>query len=141
MRIAKSFSRVGLLAVGFVLLGIVGCGGSSKTMGTVEGKVTYQGKPVSGAQVMLQSPETGVADTGRLNDQGYYKIANPLAIGKYLVSVVPIQDLPPAGSGKPVPPPANPENIPVRYRTSDKSGLEVKVVKGSNTFDVKMTAK
>jgi hypothetical protein len=142
MNIAKSLGRVQLLAVGFALLSVVGCsGGNAKATGTLEGKVTYEGKPVSGAQVMLQSPETGAADTARLTDQGSYKIANPLVVGRYLVSIVPVQDLPPAGSGKPLPPPANPENIPVRYRTPDKSGLDVKLVKGTNTFDVKMTAK
>lgn len=79
-----------LLFAGLTL--VVGC---SKTTprGIVKGRVTIGTKPVTGATVLFENTETGVAVNAPLDPDGRYEVktyqGDGLPIGSYKVAVVP----------------------------------------------------
>ncbi len=64
-------------------LALTGC---SKPVGTVSGKVIYQGKPLKGGSVSFVSTEGGQSFAAGLNDDGTYSIPKILG-GAYKVCV------------------------------------------------------
>ena len=76
-----------------ILLGVTGCGHRRPTTYPVSGVVTLDGKPVSGATVMLRPEAGGRPAVGTTNERGEFKLTtfqqNDGALpGKYAVSVV-----------------------------------------------------
>jgi hypothetical protein len=83
MRQLVSFS-IGLV----ILIGVVGCGPKRSRSGVVTGKVTYGGKAVNGAALLLY-PSSGEAKdpiTIPVTQEGEYRITD-MPLGKYKVVV------------------------------------------------------
>jgi hypothetical protein len=140
------FARRSLL-VGLILMTgtLAGCG--SRTA-TVTGRVTYQGKPVSGGSVIVYCSDKQIA-RGIIGVDGTYSIPN-VPYGSSAVTVqaparVPVglrvqQTLPPA-SGGPIPPTVESNDparltIPLRYTVPEESGLSVVIDRGLVNYDL-----
>lgn len=133
------------LVGGLVLLASPGCGPTGPQMGSVSGKVTFNGKPVTKGMVTFVSSEPNRPNaTGMLQSDGSYSLNTPehgsgALVGEYKVAV----------SGKDpdaynqVVAPGEPmkieSSIPAKFENPDSSGLTAKVVSGSNmhNFDLK----
>ena len=117
-----------------------GCGGSSgpvKKVGTLSGKVTFNGAPVTEGQVAFIDQATGSAGGSPLGTDGTYKVPEALTIGNYAVVVQP-PPLPMPEQGKPAPKPQAYANIPRKYHDIGSSGLTTSIKEGANTFDIDM---
>ncbi|MDB5341216.1 MAG: hypothetical protein JWN70_6835 [Planctomycetaceae bacterium] len=129
-----------------VLCGVVaGCGSSgppAPKVGTVSGKVKFKGEPVKEGQVLFEDPTQGQLAGANLKSDGTYYVTTAeggLRVGTYGVKVtaVPVAS-DPVMNPKPVPP-ADPANIPKKYRNAKTSGLTLVVKQGGNTYDIEMT--
>ncbi len=129
-----------LVAMAGLIIFASGCSASAPT-GTLQGKVTYEDKPVTAATLQFQSSQTGAAIAANVDPNGSYKIETPVALGTYSAIVLPFNDAPPAGSTPTPPKPKERPDIPTIYRASNTSPLTVTIKAGVNTFDVKMTSK
>jgi len=124
--------RWGLLA-GLVVAACwaAGCAGGPPT-GSVSGKVTCNGAPLSAGVVLFSNPQTGVGASAALDASGTYTIKS-IPTGQYQVAI------------QPPPPPAPHEmqqasaapraSIPQKYQDPKKSGLTATVKEGANTQD------
>ncbi len=118
----------------------LGCGGSSgpvKKVGTVSGKVTFKGAPVTEGQIAFIDQATGSAGGSPLGADGSYKLPQALTTGNYAVVIQP-PPLPMPEEGKPPPKPQPYANIPKKYREISTSGLSISIKEGTNPFDVEM---
>lgn len=133
------------LTICLVALPFSGCSKkSTKELGTLSGKVTYEGEPVAEGEVTFIPEGEGVAVQVKLNEDGTYNVRGSgspgLELGAYKVTVTPptivTPDTPnsPGGiSQKPV------KNIPGKYHNPNTSGLKVTVSSTSaETFDIEM---
>ncbi|WP_437229631.1 carboxypeptidase-like regulatory domain-containing protein [Planctomicrobium sp. SH661] len=128
--------------LGLTLLLASGCGAAASreekaTVGGISGKVTFEGKPVTEGQVVFTNSEINTEVPGNLDAQGNYSV-NGVVVGEALVSVRP---LPPPTSmdvNAPKVKPADPADIPKKYRSAKTSGLKLQVEKGAMTFDIDM---
>ena len=121
----------------------LGCGEPAEPVGTVTGKVTFNGAPVEEGVVNFFSQATNTGGSGELGSGGSYSAPagqKGLPLGEYEVYVVPptvvLSDTAesPGGEGyKEV------DNIPQKYRSSGTSELKVTVAEGPNSFDIQMT--
>ena len=77
-------------AFGVAIIAIVGFAGCTrpKPMGTVSGKVTVAGKPVTIGQVQFFN-EKAAGCSAALNDAGEYAMPDPIPAGTYAVAVNP----------------------------------------------------
>ncbi|MDB5339948.1 MAG: hypothetical protein JWN70_5567 [Planctomycetaceae bacterium] len=132
MAIQRDWGRFGgvwLLLAGMLLSG---CGGSGKPEGSVAGKVTYNGNPVTSGTVNFLST-AGVGAQAKINN-GAYQVNGPLATGEYSVYVAPPLPTPQPPGTKPVPPPKF--EVPAKYQDAKQSGLKVTVKAGRNDLPV-----
>ncbi len=123
-----------------VLLGLlacvswyVGCGSSAPPTGSVSGKVTYNGKPLTTGVVTFINEKAGSGASGDINASGDYRIAL-IRTGEYNVA---IHRRPPAPGGKTI---VNGNmrlrlSIPEKYQDHQTSGLTATVKEGNNTAD------
>ena len=147
IRNQKSEIRNGFLrasAVFLMLPGVLlpGCGGSGLSLGTVSGKVTCQGKPVTVGTVVFV-PEKGPSASGALDANGRYALSTKspgdgAVVGKHRVIVSP------PTKGLPLEPGKRPSprtvvkpisNIPLKFQNVKTSGLSADVRPGNNAFD------
>lgn len=113
---------------GFTMLALtVGLTGCSNRFPTAEvsGKVTLDGKPLSGATVMFV-PERGVAAAGTLQPDGTFRLisgrpGNGAVIGSHKVAVMPADPLK--------------AHFPAKYQNAETSGFSVEVKAGKNSFE------
>jgi hypothetical protein len=126
---------VALLACG------AGCGEETPPYGTVAGRVTLAGKPVSEGSVVFSSPETGVARMANLDPDGQFIVRSfdlpGLPVGEYGVAISPHRVS--SGEFRPVEPAAAGLGmviVPQRYREPETSGLVRQVEIGENKFDI-----
>ena len=123
-------------------LGVIGCG-KKADYGSVSGRVTFKGQPVSEGQVVFFEPEIYVYQTARIRPDGTYSVKMSdgpgLATGKYQVAVMPpVVEGPGSKSAGPRSPRKYPD-IPPRYRTPKTSQLSLTVEEGKNPpFDIDM---
>ena len=122
--------RSGLL-VGLVAAAcwLAGCAGGPPT-GSVSGKVTCNGTPLSAGVVLFSNPKTGVGASTALDASGAYEIKS-IQTGQYQVAI------------QPPPPPAPHEmqgtaaapraSVPQKYQDPKTSGLTATVEEGANT--------
>lgn len=128
----SNFSFFGFLcggssaAVALLTLAVVmtGCG-RRFPMAEVSGKVTLDGKPLSGATVMFV-PERGFAAAGTLQPDGTFRLISGTpgrgaVIGSHKVAVLPEDPLD--------------TRYPPKFRDPQTSGFSVDVKAGKNTFE------
>ena len=140
-----------VVALSILLLSLPSCGGSGDRpeLGQVSGKVTLDGKPLTGVAVVFQ-PDDGRPATGRTDAEGEYELTyirntRGTKVGHNRVEIAPSEggedeeesdeedpDSPqaqqPVNSRKP--------SVPARYNT--QSELERDVKPGKNTFDFEL---
>ena len=125
---ARSGLFLGLVAAACWL---AGCAGGPPT-GSVSGKVTCNGAPLSAGVVLFSNPQTGVGASAGLDTSGAYRIES-IQTGQYQVAI------------QPPPPPAPHEmeqaaaaprsSVPQKYQDPKTSGLTATVNEGPNTRD------
>lgn len=133
------------------LMLLAGCGQSGPAMAPVSGTVTFNGKPLSDAQVMFAPRSGGRPALGRTDQQGCFQLttlhANDGAlVGDHAVTIAKFATKAPSSSG------ASPNSagilnvqavrqslIPERYSSENTSGLNATVVSGKNTFSLELT--
>ena len=117
---------------------LAGCGPSKAPSGTVSGKITLEGQPLTAGVVTLVNSAAGTGASAELDASGNYRIAGELPTGPYEVMIqAPAPPPPlPASPGAPLPPtPALKVNIPAKFHDAKTSGLSVTVKAGANTAD------
>ena len=127
-----------------LLLGLAGCGAKQMPLGKVSGVVTHDGQPVSSGVVHFL-PEAGPAATGKLDEQGRYRLttyqANDGAVtGHHQVFFTPIVPEAEFTDAEYVANTAKPAEIPRDFLPDDylapaTSGLTAEVKSGSNQVD------
>ena len=132
-RYAAVFGFFLLFCAAFLL---TGC--EDKNIGHISGKVTLDGRPLSGGSVIFEDKAADISIYAPLTPEGTYKIRthekNGLPAGKYQVAIVPNRPF----SGTPVmtdpnmKPPGSGPPIPVKYHKSATSGLTATVQAGDN---------
>ena len=132
-----------LVVLSFASWGCGGARGKMPELGKVNGKVTYNGKPVTKGTVSFVPTSPGRRNaTGTLDPNGYYKLQTETAgdgaeLGDYDVTIFshdePILDYKPKVPVKPQP------LVPTKYENPKTSGLKRTVKSGSNTFDFELT--
>ncbi len=140
MRFRATFSA-GVYA--FFISACVGCGGGGAGSAPVEGKVTLDGKPLSGASVVfaktrVTSPGPFVAET---DADGRYKlgpVGSPgtgAAPGEYLIQITTVKVEVPEGA--PTPPNTPREIVPIAYRDGSTRYTVPEGGKTDANFDIK----
>lgn len=116
-------------------LGAAGCSGPSE--GTVSGKVTYKGAPVTEGIVNFFAPDKGIAAEANLDGSGAFKMPGALPLGSYKVCIKPPlpQQLPP---GSP-PPKAAAFAIPAKFQEANLTPLTREVKAGPNDLSIDLT--
>jgi hypothetical protein len=126
-------------------LGVIGCG-KKADYGSVTGRVTFKGQPVTDGMVLFSSvdpPDLHVNQTARIHSDGTYsaKMSDGpgLVAGKYEVAVKPpVVEGPNSKSAGPRTP-RKYDDIPLRYRSLKSSGLSLTVEEGKNPpYDIDM---
>lgn len=135
--------RGNVLPVVLLLLPLTsGCGGQAK--GTINGKVTYQDKPLSSGTVTFV-PETGSPEYSEIQSDGSYRMKNaplgPVKIGVQRKSgqeTLKSSGMPrnPKDYGKLREAIAENGNLPPKYADPNKSGLTYTVTKGTQQHDI-----
>lgn len=123
------------------LLFAAGCGSNTLTVYPVTGTVTFENKPVEGAQVLFQAdgapPAQGITDAA-----GKYVLKTSIAgegavVGNHKVTIVKMARAPGADASDPY---AATQNVlPPQYASASQSPLTAKVVAGSNEFPFVLT--
>jgi len=130
----KSFSAILLMTAA------VGCS-SSEPRGTVKGKVTLDGSPLSSGVVTFMSSE-GYAATGDIGPDGGFSLAGELPPGSYVVSVAPpALTQAPGTDGAPAEAQIERTPIPNVYWNETTSGLVKEVADGENDVAIELTAR
>jgi hypothetical protein len=125
-----------------------GCSADGPPRGTVKGRVTVGDRPVTGAVVRFDNPETGVAVVAPLGDDGTYDARTyqgGLPAGTYRVAVTPGGVMTPEQAADPLradakAPAARPAvGFAARYHDPATSGLTAEVRAGDNPpFDFRL---
>lgn len=112
-----------------------GCGTDGPPSGTVSGRVTFQGEPVTSGVVNLTSQTLGIGASGTLGEDGQYHIADQLKTGEYKVIITLPPPPPPRPEDGPPKPQQELKNIPAKYRSEATSDLTATIHEGTNTAD------
>lgn len=132
-----------LLAAGLFAVAVAGCGGG---VGTLSGKVTYQGKPVVYGTVLVRCAD-GLQRTGNIEPDGSYAVLNVPA-GPVKIGVESPQPPAPAAGGRTSrpgskaasPPPTVDRSkwvkLPDDAADPEKSGIATTVPAGGAVFDI-----
>jgi hypothetical protein len=147
------FLRLGLVVLGGMVLGLVGCG---KSTGDVSGKVTHNQRPLFAGEVVFQGSDNNYY-RGNIGADGTYTVRQvPTGVAKVAVVVsqpgeVPGTDImnkmkmdpakmgnPEATKGDAGPAPLKLKlpKLPYKYADPKDSGLTFDVKAGENTFDI-----
>jgi hypothetical protein len=124
-----------------VLAVLPGCGGGGPAgpTGSVAGKVTFEGKPVTEGHVSFLNETAGAGDEAPLKSDGSYAVAKPLPTGEYKVMVIPpIIKMQVDGKGPEVDVEAPAPNIPPKYRVIGTTDLRANVKEGKNEVNLEM---
>lgn len=137
MKTWMTFSCLALVVLGMMLL--AGCD-SGPAVAPVTGLVTQDGEPLAGAMVEFQ-PDKGAPSYGYTDENGRYEMnyqtdRKGALLGHHYISV--------RTEGEVTDPKTDmtvnvPESVPAKF--NDKTELEYEVVRGKNTFDVKIEGK
>ncbi len=121
-----------------LLLAATGCG---KPTGNISGKVTYQGKALTGGYVNYSGEgDASAVKTSVIQEDGSYSVTGmPVGPAKISVQGIPGPQGPGSQSGPGGTAPPGGRKIvyvPPQYSTTEKSGLTYDVVSGSQTHDI-----
>lgn len=127
-----------------LLAGCSGGGsGNNRPTGSVSGKVTLSGQPVTGGAVHFTSTKIASEAFGAdLSSTGDFKVGANIPAGSYKVTLSPPPVGPsigPDGQMRPADPKATQNAVPAKYRTPEKSDKTVEVKTGSNTLTIELT--
>lgn len=144
-----------ILVVGLLVCPLVGgCGGPpglepEGPTGTVSGKVTWKGAPLTEGTITFVNPQQGLPYSASIGPDGSYALVGPfngaIPVGEYQVAVAPVQQAPsdpmalmqPMGEPGTVQPAQDvPGEIPLKYRSADMSGIKKTVVEGANDVPI-----
>jgi hypothetical protein len=131
--------RLPLLFSALALFLLASCG-TRTPVGTVAGKLTFEGKAVSEGRVTFAGEKTGISDEALLSADGSYAIKKPLPVGDYKVTVIPlIVRKQVDGKGPVVGVEKDAPDIPEKYRLDASSDLMATIKEGKNelNFDMK----
>lgn len=118
----------------------VGCN-SQATLGTIHGKVTSDGAPVTEATISFRNIDTGESISDELDDQGLFDItaAGGIKPGKYKVAIIPPEvEVSRGPNSSPVLQPKEMPNLPKQYRSMNTTPLVQEVVAGENDFSIEL---
>lgn len=129
------------LAVLAIGLACFGCG-KNEPLGQIDGKVAFQGRPVSEGSIVFTNAHRGLYMTARLGSDGSYQVRSAngpgLPLETYQVCISPpVPKVVTGVNDDAIDIPQYP-NIPPRYRDPKSSGLVLTVRPGGNRFDVDM---
>jgi hypothetical protein len=135
-------SRRRLRKMGWLILAplvLAGCG--SGKPGTVEGTVTLDGTPVTGAASVQFTCANGEVRAAPVRRDGFYR-ALLIPVGPAKVSVTPDIQVVSKKKGKAEPgaPPQHAVQIPQKYLNADTSGLSTTVRSGTHTYDIELSS-
>jgi hypothetical protein len=122
-----------LVLLGF---GLSGCGGKH---GTVSGKVTYQGQPLTSGLVIFVDRDGKVTQPAGIEVDGSYA-ADKVPVGPMAVCV----ETHPLSGGDGGPNTAKDQlrpryvPLPTRYKDAKQSGLSLDVKPGQNVYDIEL---
>ena len=117
------------LTVSFILL-FGGCKPQERDRCTVEGKATFEGKPLAGFDIALYSEATGGGGAGVTAD-GSFKIHGPIQEGEFKVYFVIPHDTKGAAREK-----LEAFGLPKKYRRAETSDYKVTVQPGKNILEI-----
>jgi hypothetical protein len=144
MLAGKSLARAALLiAAGWVVCCMVGCGGGPPPTGEVQGKVMYKDKPVTAGIVKFVPEAGGEPVTTSLGPNGTYRATEvPVGRSKVAIETLHFKKMggPPKDIAKLIKPGGRPVYVPIpaKYEKPESSGLSVEVQKGNNPFDIEL---
>jgi hypothetical protein len=115
---------------------LVGCSGGKPT-GSVTGKVSYKGAPVTSGFVNFFAPERGAASQGKITESGTYTLEGVVDAGTYKVYLQPPlpEQLPPGTKPKA----RTPFNVPAKFLDGNSSPLSKEVKTGKNDINIELT--
>lgn len=118
----------------------IGCSNSGPQLGTVEGSVTLDGKPLAGAVVAFRPVEGGRTAEGVTDESGHFTIefaagAMGALLGDHEIRVTTFREKVIGDNGR-VEDPGMPEKVPKKY--NDQSELIRTVEPGKNRFDLEL---
>ena len=131
--IRKSVLRVRVLLLMGLLAGTccwIGCGGEPS--GSVSGKVTYNGKPVTIGGVLFVNPDTGIGASAELDASGSYKVLS-LRTGEYQVTIQRPRAPSPEEMAKGAQ--LKKPDVPDKYLDPQTSGMTATITEGKNSVD------
>lgn len=133
---------------GLIVPALSGCGSNGPPLGAVTGRVTLDGKPLSGAVLtFISQSEKGSPSYGGTDEQGHYSLMftntkSGAMVGEHLVEIETTKvsageakELVAQGMAAPAPYVA----IPRKYKKP--GALTAHVASGSNTIDFELTSK
>jgi hypothetical protein len=140
MRAARQRS---LAAIGISLLGLMVCVGCGSSQTTIEGNVTFDGKPIEQGSIVFEPADRAGSVAGGTIEQGKYRVSLEAGAGPGK-KIVRISAVGPTGRKIEAGPPSPPgqmidevsQYIPAVY--NDKSTLTVDVAAGRTTQDFEL---
>ncbi len=137
------------LFVAIFLLTVFGCA-SEESRGTVTGKVSVNGVPLSEGTIYFENQAKGVALTGQIKPDGSFTLASHkgagLVVGSYQVAISPeamlmsADEIPLVGKNPRKPNDVKKSPLPVKYFKTSTSKLTAEIKEGANppiVFDIK----
>lgn len=137
------------LFVVFFLLTVSGCA-SDEPRGTVTGKVSVNGVPLTEGTIFFENQAKGVALTGQIKPDGSFLLASHkgvgLVVGSYQVAISPeamlmsADEIPLVGKNPRKPNDVKKSSLPNKYYKTSTSGITAEIKEGSNppfNFDLK----
>ncbi len=118
------------------MVAVIGCAGSKEDGGPVSGKVTLNGKPLTGADIKFHNPDLGFGVTCPLNEDGTFASNDIVPAATYQIAIAPsASGLEPGASGMPTIPKL-PSGLPKKYTVPEKSGVTAEVkAQPENNFE------
>ena len=129
----KKFASRAAVVAGVLLL-VTGCS-KSEPMGTVQGRLTVNGKPFSNANLQFMSSKTGRGGTAEVQSDGTFKLSTPMEVGTYTVILTP-KTLP--DPDKPAPRTTADKGAPEKYWNEVTSDITAKINAGPNDIPIEL---
>ncbi len=137
MSIRKLWTR-NLFTFSLALGLLSGCGGSDGPIGTVSGKVTLDGEPVTAGEIGFISDE-GFSAVAEIGSDGSFALFENMPVGKYTVTVSPPAITEAPGEEGDTAELAS-TNVPEGYMDEGTSDISKDVTEGENTMTIELKA-